>query len=538
MPHANSSSAAKPVNLAVTFLKSIALLLLSAGVGWASAEKLGIGWVPGSIIGACIFGVGSFAMVKLAGSPREMGYTFGLKFLSVTAYKILNVTLVLWLVNDLGFTEPSALSVIVAWGFFMTITTLVVGSITDALGLRRTLILGVTLCVLTRFAMVLTTNKLLALGFGLFPLAVGEAFCTPVLVAAMRKYATPQQRSVAFSLFYAIMNFGFMFGYFVFDGVRGAMLDQGPLPVPLIEGGLSPFRVLLLVSLGVDLLMFPLILLLRPNVEMTADGLVAVPEKHQYPEAGFLEKIGLTVRDGAKDTWKTLSSLVSSDGFYRLICFLLIIGLLKVVFNAMDYVLPPFTDREIGEGAKVGRLNAVNGILILILAPAVGLMTRKYASYSMVILGGFITALSFVFMAMPTSAFQGAADGWLGKVIGHGYLEITGAVHPYYIMIFFWQVVFSIGEAFYSPRVYEYAASIAPKGQEATYSSLSYVPLLIGKLVTGAAFGGLLAKYCPEDGPRDPATMWLIIGLLILVAPVSLILFKRYIRVKEDGRGD
>lgn len=528
------SSPASPI---ILVLKSIGLLAFSALVGFLAAKKLGLGWVPGGVIGASIFGVGSFAMIKLSGSPREMGYTFGLKFLSVTAYKILNVTLVLWLVNDLGFTEPSALSLIVGWGFFMTITTLVVGSVTDALGLRKTLVIGVTLCVLTRFAMVVSTNKLVALGFGLFPLAVGEAFCTPVLVAAMRRYSTPQQRSVAFSLFYALMNFGFMFGYFVFDGVRGAMLDHGPLAVPFIEGGLSPFRVLLFVSLGVDLLMLPLILMLRSNVEMTADGLVEVPERHQYPGVGFLKKIGLTARDGAIDTGKTLLGLVRSDGFYRLIVFLLIIGLLKVVFNAMDYVLPPFTDREIGEGAKVGRLNAVNGILILILAPAVGMMTRKYTSYSMVILGGFITALSFVFMAMPASSFQGAADGWLGKVIGHGYLEITGAVHPYYVMIFFWQVVFSVGEAFYSPRVYEYAASIAPKGQEATYSSLSYVPLLIGKLVTGAAFGGLLARYCPEEGPRDPATMWLIIGILILVAPISLLIFKRFIRVKEEGRG-
>jgi MFS family permease len=216
--------------------------------------------------------------------------------------------------------------------------------------------------------------------------------------------------------------------------------------------------------------------------------------------------------------------------------FLLMIGLLKVVFNAMDYILPTFTLRELGPGARVGRLNAINGILILILAPAIGMMTRKYASYSMVILGGFITALSFVFMALPASVFQGAADGWLGRAIGNGYLEITGAVHPYYVMIFFWQVVFSLGEAFYSPRVYEYAASIAPRGQEASYSSLSYIPLLIGKLITGAAFGGLLAKYCPETGQRDPATMWLVIGLMVLVAPVGLLVLMRFIRVKEEGR--
>jgi len=530
----NQSSPASPVIVA---LKSFGLLVFSALVGYLAAKKLGLGWVPGGMIGASIFGVGSFAMVKLRGSPREMAYTFGLKFLSVTAYKILNVTLVLWLGHDLGFTEQSAMMLIFGWGLFMTVTTILAGSITDALGVRKTLLIGVTLCVITRFAMVISTNKLIALGFGMFPLAIGEAFCTPVLVAAMRRYSTPQQRSVAFSLFYALMNFGFMFGYFVFDGVREAMLNQGPLPMPFVEGGLSPFRVLLLASLGVDLLMFPFILLLRPGVEMTADGLVETPEGHQYPGAGFFEKIRLTVRDAARDTGRTLFGLVTSKGFYRLMIFLLVIGLLKVVFNVMDYILPPFSIRELGEGVRVGRLNAINGILILILAPTVGMMTRKYTSYSMVILGGFITAASFVFMAAPTSVFQGAADGWLGKAIGHGYLEISGAVHPYYVMIFFWQVVFSIGEAFYSPRVYEYAASIAPKGQEASYSSLSYVPLLIGKLVTGAAFGGLLAKYCPIEGPRDSATMWMIIGLLVLVAPVGLLIFKRFIRVKEEGRG-
>lgn len=523
----NQPSPARPFVLAS---KALILLLVSAGVGFVADWKLNLGLVPATVIGASIFGVGFFSMLKLKGAPREMGFTFGLKFLSVTAYKILNVTLVLWLSQDLGFTEQSALSLIVGWGFFMTLTTILAGSITDALGLRRTLLIGMSLCVLTRLVMVFSTSKLLALVCGLFPLAIGEALCTPVLVAALRRYSTPEQRSVAFSLFYALMNFGFMFGYFIFDGVREAMAGKD------LSHGLSAYRTLLLSSMGIELLMLPLILLLRPGVEMTKDGLITVPEAHQYPGAGFWQKILLTAADAWRDTLRTFSGLVKSEGFHRLIIFLLMIGLLKVVFNAMDYALPPFAIRELGEGARVGRLNAINGILILVLAPAVGMLTRKYASYSMVILGGFITASSFVFMALPTSVFQNMADGWLGKAVGNGYLEIVGAVHPYYVMIFFWQVVFSVGEAFYSPRVYEYAASIAPKGQEASYASLSYVPLLIGKLVTGAAFGGLLARYCPAEGPRDPGTMWLIIGLLVLVAPVGLFALQRFIRVKEEGR--
>lgn len=533
-----SEPSSPPLRPGVLAVQAVGLALFSALVGWLSALKLNLGVVPGLVIGVSIAGVGFFSLLKLRGAPREMGFTFGLKFVSVTAYKILNVTLVLWLGRDFGLSDEAALSLIVGWSIFMSVVTILAGSITDALGLRRTLLIGATICVLMRVVMALSPDGYVAVICGLLPLAIGEALCTPVLVAALRRYATPSQRSVAFALFYALMNFGFMFGYFIFDGVRGQMLAVEPAQIPLLGTELSPWRMLILVSMGIELLMFPLVLLLRPGVEMTDTGLVTKQEGHQYPGMGFVAKVRHTTRDAARDTVANLGGLVSSSGFGRLVAFLLMIGLLKVVFNAMDFVLPPFTLRELGEGAPVGRLNAINGILILVLAPAIGMATRKFASYSMVILGGFITAGSFVFMALPTTMFQGAADGWLGKAIGHGYLEIatSQAVHPWFVMIFFWQVVFSIGEAFYSPRVYEYAASIAPKGQEASYASLSYIPLLIGKLVTGAAFGGLLAKYCPEDGPRDPSTMWLIIGLLVLVAPAGLLVLSRFIRVREDGR--
>ena len=85
----------------------------------------------------------------------------------------------------------------------------------------------------------------------------------------------------------------------------------------------------------------------------------------------------------------------------------------------MDYVLTPFAQREIGAEAvsKVGRLNSTNSIMILVLAPVVGMLTRKCASYTMVIIGGFITALSFVFMCAPTSMFEGLSVGLVGQ--GH-----------------------------------------------------------------------------------------------------------------------
>jgi hypothetical protein len=101
----------------------------------------------------------------------------------------------------------------------------------------------------------------------------------------------------------------------------------------------------------------------------------------------------------------------------------------------------------------------------------------------------------------------------------------------------FYLIVFSIGEAFYSPRVYEYAAAIAPKGQEASYGALAYLPFLVGKLLIGTA-GWILAAFVPEHGPRRPDLMWLVFACAASVAPLGLLIFSRYIRVPEEGRDD
>ena len=54
-------------------------------------------------------------------------------------------------------------------------------------------------------------------------------------------------------------------------------------------------------------------------------------------------------------------------------------------------------------------------------------------------------------------------------------------------------VMLSVGEALWSPRLYEYAATIAPKGQEASYMALSSLPLFGAKLMVGITSGTMLA---------------------------------------------
>ena len=95
-----------------------------------------------------------------------------------------------------------------------------------------------------------------------------------------------------------------------------------------------------------------------------------------------------------------------------------------------------------------------------------------------------------------------------------------------------------IGEACYSPRLYEYTAAIAPKGQEASYMAMSVLPFFVAKLAVAPLSGVLLSLYCPAAGPRHSGTLWLVIGLTTMIAPVGLLVFRRFIRVQEAGRDD
>lgn len=488
----------------------------------AADPEQDIGVVPASGLAGFI---GKFTVLK--GAQRELWLTFLLKFLIYTAYSVTNKTMVLWLSKDLGFSDQAAGALVGwVWAPAMTVFTLLAGSLTDAIGLRRTFFLGVGICTVARTVMVTTTVPWLALVCGVLPLAVGEALGTPVLLAATRRYSTTQQRSISFSLIYMVMNIGYVTAGWIFDYIRGIDLHFSFF-------GFTPstHQQLFLVSLAFELTIFPAIYFLRRGEEGTAFA------DHAQRAGGFFARIGGTVRQSAGDTIRLFRTLFGQSAFFRILAFFLLIGFLKAIFLQMDYVFPKFGDRELGLHAPVGKLSNINAIMIILLVPTIGALTQRFAAYRMVIIGGAICASGVFIMALPTQWFVPAANSVPGQWLGHSYLGLQGGVHPYYIMAALYLTVFSIGEAFYSPRVYEYAAAIAPKGQEASYGALAYLPFLVGKLLVGTA-GWILAAFCPAEGPRRSNLMWLIFALAASVAPLGLLLFRSYIRVPEEGRDD
>src|SRR5262252_3134183 len=468
----------------------------------------------------------------LRGAQRELWLTFLIKFLIYTAYSVTNKTMVLWLSKDLGFSDQAAGALVGwVWAPAMTVFTLLAGSITDAIGLRRTFFLGVAICTVARSVMVVTTIPWLALACGVLPLAIGEALGTPVLLAATRRYSTVAQRSMSFSIIYMIMNVGYIAAAWIFDYVR-----QLNSHVTFFGFQPSSYQQLFIVSLVFEIVLFPVIYFLRRGAEATNGGpVIDQVSRTRDRAASFLSGIWETVRQSATESAHLFRRLIGQSGFYRLLLFFVFIGFLKAIFLQMDYVFPKFGIRELGANAPVGKLSSINAIVIIFLVPIVGALTQKFAAYRMVVIGGIICAAGVFIMALPTEWFQAAANSPIGQWLGRGYLGLHGNIHPYYVMAALYLIVFSIGEAFYSPRVYEYAAAIAPPGQEASYGSLAYLPFLVGKLLVGTA-GWLLAAFVPEHGPRHPGEMWLIFALAASIAPLGLILFRNYIRVPEAGR--
>lgn len=466
--------------------------------------------------------VGRFAV--LSDAAPELWLVFGLKLVAILAYGIMNSTLVLWLSTDLGFSDTRAGFLIAAWSSLLSLCTVLVGSFTDAVGLRRALLLGFGICMLARTVMTFALADSIALPFGLLPLALGEALLTPVMVAAVKRYSTERQRTMAFSIFYVMMNLGFASAGWVFDGVRGVLGEQGQYSVPILGVTLSSYRALFLLSVLTTLAG---LLMLALGLRETREPVRRNAARPWHPHA-----LLSAVREALAESARIFAGLWHQSAFYRFLAFLSLLVGVRLIFYHMYYTFPKHALRELGPGAPIGQLFGVlNSTLIILFVPIVGALTQRISAYRMVSFGSFIAASSVFFMVLPPELYAPLARGWLGKLIGHYWLDLAGAVHPLYVGIVLFVLFLSLGESLWSPRLYEYTAAIAPEGREGSYMALSILPFFIAKFFVGVLSGFLLQTYCPEDGPRDCQTMWLVIAAMAMITPVGLITLQRFLRI-------
>ncbi len=546
---------------------------------------------------------GSFIdkFLVLLSAPRELWIIYIAKLLEILSYGLMMATVTLWLSSDLGLTDTEAGDVVALWSTLITLTTLAVGSLVDAIGIRKSFLIGFVVCLLTRGVVTVTTLRWVAIPFGLMVMAVGEAMMVPIMTAGVKKYTNVKQRSMAFAGYYVLMNVGFLISGWTFDKLRTSMGEYGTRVVPLL-GEISTYRTIFLISFLVTI---PALIFtwatLREGVTMTEDGLVIEKSVPQFADRNALVAMWLTAKDALVKTGVIFVSVWKEKNFYRFLLFLTLIVFVRLVFYHMHFTFPKYGIRELGPGAPVGQIwGVLNPAVIIVLVPLIGALTQKINSYKMIAIGSTLAAAPVFLMAMPPEWFQPLANGPVGLFIANTWLGLdTQQVNPLLVIIPLFVVIFSIGEAFWSPRLYEYTASIAPKGQVGSYMALSLLPYFVAKLVVGMFSGRLLERFCPSDEalgaryliekipdldqvavdametsqvlptlaeklgmvvgpdgvlsnevryqvweilhttyPRDGQSLWLVIALMAAICPIGIIVLKKWIKSHEDGRDD
>jgi POT family proton-dependent oligopeptide transporter len=505
----------------------------------ANGAANGLDWLIAMAMLA-LLGAFGFIIYKyvngLRGSPRELYLLFFTKVTEYSAYGAANMTFVLYLHSDLGLSDIAAGSYIGAWSMGLTLLTMVVGAVCDAIGVKRTLLIGCYCLLISRFFMPLLDDIILTSVLGFLPLAIGIAITGPVLSVGIKLFTTRAGSTLGFGLFYTLMNVGWAIGAWIFDAVRGVFGDNATHTFAIV-GDMSTYQIIIAVGFFLTIPDLIAISLMRRGVDMTENGvrIKAFADKGEGPMA---KRIADLVVTSTKDTAAIFSSVFRQRAFY---VFLFMVGLLvfvRLTFYHFHYTFPTYGIRVFGEGVKIGSIFGVlNPVMIIFLVPLIAAMTTKIRSYYMLIIGSAISAGSVFIATIDPSHFAFLADTWFGTLVFDRWLEIPiGRRDPFYLSLVVFIFFFTIGEAIWSPRLMQFTAEIAPPGREGSYIALGYLPYFGAKFIAGPMSGWLVSTYTPEGAESFPDhyMVWIWIGGMALISPLGMVFFRRLYRKAED----
>jgi len=143
--------------------------------------------------------------------------------------------------------------------------------------------------------------------------------------------------------------------------------------------------------------------------------------------------------------YQIILETIQEPNFRRFLLVCLLTLNVRMVFRHLDGTLPKYMIREFGADTPKGKVYAINPFLRLLLVPIITAATTSVEPLVMIHYGTYVSALSVFFLAIWTS--------------------IPSCV--------LFVITLSIGEAIWSPRLYDYTMSVAQEGREGTYMGKS-----------------------------------------------------------------
>jgi len=386
----------------------------------------------------------------------------------------------------------------------ITIAMLFLGATVDWIGLRKSLLIALSLMLVGRIFLTISPEigipglwnsaHIFAM-IGILGIILGYGIYQPACYAGVKQLTNEKTAAMGYAMLYALMNLGGFLPGIISPPVRRAFGITGVFWV---------YAALTIVGIGIVYFIITKKAMEKAvrDANQDADGNQKPEEKDEMAGMSKKEKFAYYIKNfPLKDL--------------RFLYFVFILIFVQTLFAHNWLTIPQYTSRAFGGQAYFGIPNFVednfeffvnlNPILIFILTPMVTALTSKKDTYTMMIIGTFV-------MASPTFIL---------------------AFGPNLYTLLAYITLMTVGEAMWQPRFLQWVAEIAPKNMTGIYMGIGQFPWFLTKVITSLYSGWFLMNYCPIDTPpsgMNTETMWLIYGFIAIISPVGLFLARGWMK--------
>jgi len=449
----------------------------------------------------------------LKNSPKEFWLILFANVLLGFGFSTVSTIFVRFLSDDIFHTTDVTKLGIYSSVFFglITLSGIILSPVCDIKGIKQSLKLGTILIITGLLFMSFINNVFFVTLFGFIPFILGTAILFPVFNVAIKRFTNKENITLGFGIFGITAAVGSTLASELYETLYSFSDSIFP-----IFGFITVSKLAFLISS----------IFVAPALVLTSFINTDIKENERLFSSIFFRQFAGKIK-------KQFLKVLSSNIFWKFILIIAVLTFIRMMFFHFNYTLPKYTFRIFGDQIKANKMMLINSMVIGLLVPFIPAFTRRIRSYKMIMIGTGISAISIFLIFLPPQIWSEITNSQIGKFLFSEILN-TSARIPEVTGFLVFLIVFSIGEAIWSPRVSQFIVETAPKGQESTYLGLSAIPFFITKFLLGPVSGLLMNSYVPLDEFKMPYDhypdrnfLWMWIGIISILTPVGLILFRK-----------
>jgi dipeptide/tripeptide permease len=355
------------------------------------------------------------------------------------------------------------------------------GSFADRYGFKRVLIVSY-LAYLPSILLLILTRSFSGIALTMLSLGLAAGIFKPLIAGTVRVTSDATNKTLAFGIFYAMVNVGGSFGPIVLGKLRAISWNYAFLAAAAS----------IALMLAITLLFYK-----EPPRQATGETL-----------GDRLRGIGTALGDA------------------RFATFLVLLGVFFwMPFWAFFNLCALYVDKNIDTARLASGMSAVLGTGIA------GFFTHVDDQGVRRVLGETISHTGWIIMLLQLGVsrvaekFRPMPSFMLGFLIAGAGLAVLGLariVSPG--LVFLGIAGFALGEMICAPRIQEYITWIAPKEKAGLYMGSNFLATAIGGLTSGVVYTSLYGRF---DAAGSPERVWYVMGAHMALAAVVFWFFVR-----------